>query len=253
MFDVDCKFHVSPDSPLRDAGQALDALRPYATWLGEQAPQLKRWWLGADNAKEAHQYEAFADGMNGHVATRAVIATKYKKSKAPVVFLWNGEDDSKTGASLVLSVTEKLYPSSISLELDGSTSNPTAWCGLADYRKVAEFVSMLARDTNAECCFVYRQASYGTRMTFMDRPGVGWMLYLPRAFTQAELPEARALVPVMRDKAQLGTVIVSVIDGVFDAKNDEHVKVARAIETRLVSNDWLPTWAQMLRPQSPGT
>lgn len=253
MFDIECKFHVAPDSPLRDAGNALDALRPYATWLGEQAPQLKRWWLGADSLKDAHQYEAFAGGMNGHVAARAVVAAEYKRSRAPVVFLWNGQDDSKTGASLVLSVTERIYPSSISLELDGSASKPDVWSKLSDYRRVSEFVSMLARDTNAECCFVYRQSSYGSRMTFMDRPGVGWMLYLPRVFTQSELPEARALVPVMRDKTQIGTVIVSVVDGIFSAKNDEHVKVAQAIETRLVSNDWLPTWAQMMRPIPPAT
>lgn len=248
MFDIVCKFHIDPNSPLRDAGNALDALRPYATWLGEHAPQLRRWWLGGDSLEQARQYEVFADSMNGHVAARAVLTAEFKKSRAPVVFLWNGEDDSKTGASLVLSVTEKLYPSKIQLELDGPASNPSAWAGLADYRNVAEFVSMLARDTNAECCFVYRQTSYGRRMTFMDRPGVGWMLYLPRVFTQAQLPEARALLPVMRDKTQIGTVIVSVVEGVFDAKNDEHVKVARALETRLVSNDWLPTWAQMMKP-----
>jgi hypothetical protein len=85
-------------------------------------------------------------------------------------------------------------------------------------------------------------------MTFMDRPGVGWMLYLPRIFAEADLPEARALVPVMKEEKQLGTIVVSVTDAVFSAKNEEHVRAARAIETRLVSNDWLPTWQQMMRP-----
>ena len=68
-----------------------------------------------------------------------------------------------------------------------------------------------------------------------------------RSYRRVPNPEARALVPVMRDGAVMGTIIVSVIDAVFDAKNDEHVKVAREIETRLVSNDWLPTWEQMVR------
>lgn len=246
MFDVECKFHVPADSPLRDAGNALEALRPYAAWLGEHDSTLKHWWLGGDTLEEAQQYEAFADGVNGHVAAKAVVTAEFKKSRVPVVFLWNGEDNSKTGASLVLSVTEKVYPSKIRLSLDGSVASPRP--GLRDYKTVAEFVAMLARDTDAECCFVYRESAYGQRMTFMDRPGVGWMLYLPRIFTQADLPEARALIPVMKEKKQMGTIIVSVTDAVFSAKNEEHVRVAREIETRLVSNDWLPTWAQMMQP-----
>jgi hypothetical protein len=245
MFDIVCKFDVSPDSPLRNAGNALEALRPYAQWLGKREPALQRWWLGADTLASAHLYEAFAEDASRHAATKAVVTAEYKNSRAPVVYLWNGQDDTETGASLVVSVTERMFPSKIQLALKGSAANPRP--ALSDYKVVAEFVSMLARDTDALCCFVYRQSSYGQRMTFKDRPGVGWMLYLPRVFTPRELPEARALVPVMRDGAVMGTIIVSVIDGVFNAKNDEHVKVAREIETRLVSNDWLPTWEQMVR------
>lgn len=245
MFDIGCKFHVSPDSPLRKASHALDALAPYAKWLGEHNPALTRWWLGGDSLEEAQQYEAFAEGINGHAAAQAVLQAEYKNSRAPVVYLWNGQDDSKTGASLVLGVTESVYPSRISLELNGSATHP--WPGLSDYRVVAEFVAMLARDTDAECCYVYRQSAYGRRMTFMDRPGVGWMLYLPQVFTQRDIPEARALIPVVKDGRQIGTILVSVVDAVFSAKNDEHVRAAQAIETRLVSNDWLPTWADMVR------
>jgi Immunity protein 52 len=68
--------------------------------------------------------------------------------------------------------------------------------------------------------------------------------------TSAELPEARALIPVMKDKKQMGTIIVSITDGVFDYRNPEHLEIARAIETRLVDQDLLPTWAQMMRPAS---
>lgn len=246
MFDIDCKFHVPADSPLRDAGQALEFLRPYARWLGEHDPSLKRWWLGGDSLEEAQRHEAFVDGVDGHSAALAVVTHEYRNSRAPVVFLWNGQDDTKTGASLVISITEAVYPSKIRLALDGSAAAPRP--GLDGWETVAEFVAMLARDTGAECCFVYRVSAYGRRMTYMDRPGVGWMLYLPRVFTAAEVPEARALVPVEKDGRRIGTILVSVTDAVFSAKNDEHVRVARDIETRLVANDWLPTWAQMMRP-----
>jgi hypothetical protein len=106
---------------------------------------------------------------------------------------------------------------------------------------------MMVRGTQTECGFVYDESGYGNKQTFKDRPGVGWMLYLPRVFTPQELPEARALLPVFDGKERLGTIIVSVTDAVFDDNNPEHLQIARDIETRLVSNDWLPTWAQMTR------
>lgn len=243
MYDINCKFHLTSNSPWHDAGNALEAMRPYVQWLGERDPTMKRWWLGGDSLEEAQQYEVFAEGVNGHEAAKAVLAAEFKKSREPVVFIWNGEEGDNKGASLVVSVTETLYPSHITL----SPSGPIAASRLGDHKQTAEFVAMLAADTNAECCFVYNRAGYGKHMTFKDRPGVGWMLYLPRVFTAQDLPEARALIPVMKEKQQLGTIIVSVTDGVFDYRNPEHLKIAQAIETRLVSNDWLPTWAQMTR------
>ena len=243
MYDIVCKFHLAPESPWHDASNALEALRPYARWLGERDPTLNRWWLGGDTLEEAHRYEAFADGVNGHTAAKAVLAAEFKGDRDPVVFLWNGEEDDKKAASLVLSVRTGRYAS----DMKFSPSGPIAGSVVGDYRQVATFVALLASDTIAECCFVYNRSGYGKYQTFKDRPGVGWMLYLPRVFTQAELPEARALIPVMKDKRQMGTIIVSVTDGVFDYRRPDHLEIARAIETRLVSHDWLPTWAQMTR------
>lgn len=246
MYDIVCKFHLPADSPWHDAGDALNALQPYAQWLGEQDPTLKRWWLGGDTLEEAQRYEVFADDVNGHTAANAVITTEFKGSREPVVFIWNGAEDDSEGASLVLAVTETGSPSSI----DFSPSGPIAGSRLGDCQKTAEFVAMLARDTNALCCFVYNQSGYFYKMTFKDRPGVGWMLYLPRILTVQDVPEAGALIPVMKDKKQLGTVIVSVTDAVFNHRDPEHLKLAQAIETRLVSQDMLPTWAQMTRPSA---
>ena len=85
---------------------------------------------------------------------------------------------------------------------------------------------------------------------FKDRPGVGWMLYLPRVLTVQQIPEARALVPVMgkddkgKDK-QLGTIIVSVTDEPFSDENPEHVKIANAIEIRLVDQGLLPRFSDL--------
>jgi GTP-sensing pleiotropic transcriptional regulator CodY len=72
------------------------------------------------------------------------------------------------------------------------------------------------------------------------------MLYLPRVLTVQQVPEARALVPVMgADKKQLGTIIISVTDEPFSEENPEHVKIANAIEIRLVDQDLLPRYSEL--------
>lgn len=81
---------------------------------------------------------------------------------------------------------------------------------------------------------------YTTHRVFPKRPGAGWMLYLPRAITHEELPEATELVPVMENGRQKGTIIVSVSDDVFSIDNPDHVKIANAIEIRLADQDLLP-------------
>ncbi|OLL28406.1 hypothetical protein BTH42_27965 [Burkholderia sp. SRS-W-2-2016] len=86
---------------------------------------------------------------------------------------------------------------------------------------------------------------YSQKKVFPDRPGVGWMLYLPHALTPAQVPDARALIPVMRDDTQQGTIIVSVTDEVFDANNREHVKIANDIEIRLADQDLLPRFVDL--------
>lgn len=93
-------------------------------------------------------------------------------------------------------------------------------------------------------------AGYFDKKVFKDRPGVGWMLYLPRVLTAREVPEAPALLPVMdKDEKgkekQIGTIIVSVTDAPFSDENPEHVKIANAIEIRLVDQDLLPRYADL--------
>lgn len=82
---------------------------------------------------------------------------------------------------------------------------------------------------------------------FSDRAAVNWMLYLPQVLTVSQVPEARALIPVQNpiDGKQLGTIIVSVTDGVFDENNKEHVAIANSIEIRLADQDLLPRYVDL--------
>ena len=47
-----------------------------------------------------------------------------------------------------------------------------------------------------------------------------------------------------KDK-QIGTIIVSVTDEPFNDENPEHVKIANAIEIRLVDQDLLPRYVDI--------
>ncbi|AMR79841.1 Imm52 family immunity protein [Cupriavidus nantongensis] len=81
---------------------------------------------------------------------------------------------------------------------------------------------------------------------FPDRPGVGWMIYLPTILTEQHVPEARALVSVLdENNKQIGTIVVSVTDAPFSGTDPEHVRSANAIEVRLVDQDLLPRYIDL--------
>jgi hypothetical protein len=244
MFDVVCKFHAAPDSELQTVRGAYGLLKPLTQWLGSKDPLLSAWYLArGKTAEESLQYRAYVDEINGETACLAVLAQEAKSLGEVGVSLWNGQESVETGAALHLVMSRGPFTSDLTLILGGSPAQPR----IGDYKSTAEFLALAVCSTRPECGFVYHRSGYGNKQTFKDRPGVGWMLYLPRVFTAQELPEAQALLPVLDGKQRLGTIIVSVTDAVFDDNKPEHLQIAREIETRLVSNDWLPTWAQMVR------
>ncbi|KVA01215.1 hypothetical protein WI40_00835 [Burkholderia ubonensis] len=83
---------------------------------------------------------------------------------------------------------------------------------------------------------------YEQKQAFDDRPGVGWMLYLPVELTAQQVPEAQELIAVVSadGKKRLGTIVVSIKDEVFSVDNEEHLVAAHNIEARLISLDLLP-------------
>ncbi|WP_256972063.1 immunity 52 family protein [Paraburkholderia caledonica] len=69
---------------------------------------------------------------------------------------------------------------------------------------------------------------------------------MPRVFTAQQVAEARDLIRVLDGKQRIGALIVSVVDEpFFSASNREHVKVANAIEERLVDQDLLPLFTEL--------
>jgi Immunity protein 52 len=183
-------------------------------------------------------------------AAEAVLETKYKKKEVRTIGMWNGEmDESRTeqsGASFIYSFNHYPFPpSDISIEYPPSAKGMAR---LGNQKDVETLITLMAQIFSPYYAHAihgkYEFNREGTNMqVFEDRPGVGWMLYLPQVLTAKQVPEARALIPVMHKddkKKQQGTIIVSVTDGPFDPNNKEHVKIANSIEIRLVDQDLLP-------------
>jgi hypothetical protein len=80
---------------------------------------------------------------------------------------------------------------------------------------------------------------YTRHQVFPKRLGAGWMLYLPTAISREQVPEAAALVPIMANGKQHGTIVVSVSNTTFSIDNPEHIEIANAIEMRLADQDLL--------------
>jgi hypothetical protein len=203
-----------------------------------------QWLIATGERDSSYLYQAF-DDKGPTTAALAVIRQNNKKKVALQSFvLWNGEDDHTKGASIsCLFGRQDGRSSSLTFGMD---SEPDGFRlgSAADGIKLLDEAVHLYKPLY--CALSPEQYD----AVFPDRPGVGWMLYLPRVLTVQQVPGARALVPVMgKDEKgkdeQLGTIIVSVTDEPFSDQNPEHVKTANAIEICLVDQDLLPRYTDL--------
>jgi hypothetical protein len=205
------------------------------------SPLLDDWLLKGNTKDEAYRYEVF-DATGPTTAAIAVLTESLKAAVDPkIVSMWNGKEGTE-GASL--QYVGRIAPETSMIVL---RSKPSAFSTSAE-----PVLKLMLREAGlfAPSVVSVETASYFDKKVFKDRPGVGWMLYLPRVLTAQQVPEARALVPVMGKNAkgkdeQRGTIIVSVTDAPFSDENSEHVKVANAIEIRLVDQDLLPRFQDL--------
>ena len=236
-------FLRRPQKALIDASAQLRELYEFACAVGDHSPLLRHWFLSSDKSKQdALLYEAF-DGQGPTVAALAVLCEKSKGvSDVRSISLWNGAESDAETATLNSRVNTLGRPDTVEFALRVAPDIdqwevPVGWMKRA-----------IAIWHPNSCSF--SPCWYSDHKVFEDRPGVGWMLYLPRALSVQQVPEARALVPVdgldaSGKNMQIGTIIVSVTDEPFSDENLEHVKIANAIEIRLADQDLLPRYADL--------
>ena len=221
-----------------------ELIGPIVRYLQQTDPLGKEWFLMADTEAGALLYTAFDTAGELTPAAEAVLETKFKGDNVRYLAVWNGTSTEGDGASFNLMFHNEAWP---------------AWNFRVNYDErihrvggldcVVGLLSTIASTLRPAYITVARN-EYFEKQMFQDRPGVGWMLYLPRVLTINEVPEAHALVPVIGkneegNDAHTGTIIVSVTDEVFSDENPEHVKISNAIEIRLVDQDLMPKFSDI--------
>jgi Immunity protein 52 len=221
----------------------LQQMHELYTKVIDIAPELKvDWYLGQRTRKATFLNGAFDE--NG--ATTAIIAIAKNQTKKDIgmryLGVWNGVDEAG-GAGIV-----NYYSNG------GTVSNTEFVCDsfeiFKNYKNVIRVVEAMVAIWNPVVVQVEVASNPRYQKAFTTRPGVNWMLYLPRVITTQQVPEARALVPIVDSadkKKQKGTVIVSVTDGYFDASKPELVEIVDSIDRRMVDQDLLPLYADFVQ------
>ncbi|ABX14879.1 immunity 52 family protein [Burkholderia multivorans] len=202
------------------------------------AMEFTNWRLKGNSLEEATLYPAFEPDGSPTTAAIAVLTEEASGRKHGIssASIWNGTTQPNEGASMSCHVTDaKILPDRFTMRV----GNPACYPTFQDFAKIIEGIASTFGADTIEAA----PNGYFDKQVFNDKPGVGWMLYLPKVITQQQVPEARALIPVPADGKQTGTIIVSVTDAPFSIDNPEHVEAANRIEIRLVDQDLLPNYA----------
>ncbi|MGB3436159.1 immunity 52 family protein [Achromobacter sp.] len=221
-----------------DFSSQLEKLLPLTLSMDSHSRQHKGWYAQGDSLEEALLYPAF-DKSAPSAALLAMLKHKYRKDASVThIALWNGETERDQGISISIQVGSAFFPSS----LDIDTMDDAA---VGSLDEMATIIGVII-DVLRPLYVVAHPRAYSAQKVFDDKPGVGWMLYLPQVITAEQVPEAQALIPVpVAGKKQTGTIIVSVANEVFSLDNASHVELANRIEMRLVDQDLLPRYADL--------
>lgn len=213
--------------------QVLAPLRPIIQQL-QAGPLGQEWFLTGNDEKSSYLYTAFTESGELTMAAEAVLETAYKGKQVRTLSTWNGKMERHKGASLALS-----FHQGSDMAWFFEVGYPDGEIQAHGPAPIIDLVQNIARVLRPTAITV-QPPLYSAAAVFQDKPGAGWMLYLPRTIAVSQAPEAQQVVSVMDDnKVQIGTVIVSVA-GVFNRKDHEHVKAANRIEIRLADQDLLP-------------
>lgn len=229
-------FHIE-GKQLPSVEDQIHDLWKFAANLENVGLNLDNWYPAAPTEEESLSHKAFGQSGPTDEAVRLAHSNNQDEPDFPSVGVWNGIEDN--GGAVLKS----------SLMLNGICSTEFNSDGILEhhgYNIVADMVEKAIKLWPASCVKVGPFKYYVDEMqVFPDRPGVGWMLYLPHEIAHEQVPEARMLRYITDVNGHKGTIVISEIDGVFDADNPAHVHTANKIEIRLADRGLLPKYADL--------
>jgi hypothetical protein len=201
--------------------------------------KIDAWYPAASTVKKSLANPAF-DCRGPTSAALEMLRAQDERDKMPyyrIASIWNGATKGRSAVFSTSLSSDAHFPNCVfRLQLDDVAE-------LDDIRTMQQFMhGLLTIWLGASLMEVGPTAYYTTEKVFPQRPGAGWMLYLPTPIATKQLPEAAELLPVMEGFEQKGTIIVSVPDTTFSVDNRDHVATANAIEVRLADQDLLPAY-----------
>ncbi len=236
---INAQFRDLTLSPL-DFVEVLNRLGSIIDSIAQKRGDVQKntWRLKGNSRADAGLYPAFDEG-GASPGALAVLKEEFQNSpNRTYVSIWDGSDAAASGVSMMCHVGRPGALNLFVVEMLGEYA-------LAELTTVASIVTCTVQEFNPAYVGVSPKGYFEKRV-FDDKPGVGWMLYLPKVITAQQVPEARALIPVPEHgKNQTGTIIVSVTDAVLSIDNPEHIEIANRIEIRLVDQDLLPRYADL--------
>ena len=188
---IEARFHLQKNETLAFKPNVI-RLKSVLADLGKIDKNAKDWLLKGNSISEAYLYQVFDGEGLVTKAAEAVLETAQKKSDVRFISVWNGVEsfDEAVTASYHFHQPGPI-PSDITIE-----PSRNGIYNLLNLPLAQSLVASFVREFNPSCVSIF-PINYFSRQVFKDRPGVGWMLYLPRVLTTQQVPEARALVPVM--------------------------------------------------------
>ncbi|WP_269504016.1 Imm52 family immunity protein [Burkholderia sp. IMCC1007] len=222
--------------PPADFNQTLQKIGAVIDVIAAGEPALSRsaWRMQGDSLEEAQSSVVYQ--VDGTPSPSAIEELRNELGGDDVASfgIWGGEVRKEFGASVEVLACGGEFSDTVTINARGAFIDESK-------DRVAAVVARVALEF-APAVISAAPKGYEEKQAFDDRPGVGWMLYLPVELTVQQVPEAQELIPVTGadGKKRLGTIVVSIKDEPFSVDNEEHLTVAHNVEVRLISMDLLP-------------
>ncbi len=228
-----------PNLGIHDYAQALRRMANVIEVLERRYPEHDRtkWRLKGDTEQMAQLFPVF-DAHGPSRVGLAVLEQEFRnEDERTFVSIWDGVRAPRINVSMSCHIAPPEYTHTLYIDLDSRSGAIDAQLLLELLRPVVEQFDPLWIEVFP---FGYSE------QVFPDKPGVAWMLYLPLEITAQQVPEAAALVPMAgRDGRRRGTVVLSMVDEVFDGQNPRHIEAAANIDIRMVDQDLMPCYSDL--------